>query len=147
MYVVNTKVCSIYLSNPSAQAVCSTRSICHTKVKELSLPCYLSIARGEWLDSYLSQGYLCYVNCKVLFRIWTLFTLSISFGNHYIMGTSQNYRKSNYEMKKTSPKIYQCNDLLWSECSICVPCLWSFLLSTPLVKDLEFDIWESHIQQ
>ena len=38
--------------------------VCHTKIKELSLPYYLSIAEGR-IDSYICQGYKHYVNSLI----------------------------------------------------------------------------------
>ena len=85
------------LTNPSKWAGCDTRSIfkefltglnsefsfsytgCHTKVKELSLPYYLSIAGGRIirLIPFLSVLLLCEMQ-TALSRIWTQVAVSIS---------------------------------------------------------------------
>ena len=98
----------IIFTNPTARVGYDTRSIfkwslmglnsefsfswtsCLTKVEELSLPYYLSIAGGRIIGFIPFPRVL--VLCEmqsVLSRIWTLVAVSISYDdNHYTTGTS-----------------------------------------------------------
>ena len=63
----------------------SPRLLALPRLKNLVCPTIYPLLEGELLDSFLSQGYECYVSS----RIWTRVTVSISCDdNHYTTGTS-----------------------------------------------------------
>ena len=108
---ISSYICIKYIhifTNASAQTGCNTGSFfltgfnsefsfsytsCHTKGKEPCLPYYLPIARGRIVGfiPFLKILSLCEMK-TALFRIWTWFTLSISYySNHDTTSASKVY--------------------------------------------------------